>query len=138
MAGVESIDAIRTAWRAAHLTPLWESPTAHKPPPAPERAHLWPWLVLRPLIADAIDVQSPAAIERRVLQLVNPASRGAHDEGTTRNLTAAIQILMPGETARAAAPRRSSTARTARWRSAISSSPRPGPGTSMSIAAPAR
>jgi gentisate 1,2-dioxygenase len=100
MAETQSIDAIRQSWRAAHLAPLWESPTAHKPPPAPERAHRWSWQVLRPLIADAIAVQSPAAIERRVLSLGNPASSGPYDEGTTRNISAAIQILMPGEAAR--------------------------------------
>jgi gentisate 1,2-dioxygenase len=98
--GADSLDAIRAAWRAAHLAPLWESPTAHKPPAGPEPAHLWPWREVRPLVAEAIKVQSPAAIERRVLQLVNPVAHGPTGEGTTRNLTAAIQVLMPGESAR--------------------------------------
>ena len=42
----------------------------------------------------------PAAVERRVLSLVNPVAKSAEDESTTRNLAAAIQILLPGESAR--------------------------------------
>jgi gentisate 1,2-dioxygenase len=42
---------------------------------------------------------SMATIERRVLTLVDPASEG-DAAGTTTNLTAALQILMPGESAR--------------------------------------
>jgi gentisate 1,2-dioxygenase len=40
-----------------------------------------------------------AAIERRVLTLIDPEARG-NAAGTTTNLTAALQILMPGESAR--------------------------------------
>lgn len=93
-------DAVRQAWKDAHLVPLWESPTAHKPPPAPVPAHLWAWTSLRPLLAHAIEAASPAIVERRVLSLVSPASRSAEDEATTRNLSAAMQILLPGEAAK--------------------------------------
>jgi len=93
-------NSLRQAWKEAHLVPLWESPTAHKPPPPPDRTHLWAWARIRPLIGGAIDVANPAAVERRVLQLVNPASRSPEDEATARTLAAALQILLPGETAR--------------------------------------
>jgi gentisate 1,2-dioxygenase len=93
-------DDIRRAWREAHLVPLWESPLAHKPPPAPPLPHAWRWKEIRPLLDFAFSVTTPAAVERRVLQLVNPQSRSAEDESTTKNLAAAIQCLLPGETAR--------------------------------------
>jgi gentisate 1,2-dioxygenase len=63
------------------------------------RPHLWKWSVLGPLIADAMKITSLAAIERRVLTLVDPDAQG-NTAGTTTNLTAAVQILMPGESAR--------------------------------------
>jgi gentisate 1,2-dioxygenase len=96
----DHIDNLRRAWKAAHLVPLWESPTAHKPPAPPASAHLWDWKTIRPLVEGAIDLANPAAVERRVLSLVNPASKSAEDEATIRNLSAAIQILLPGESAR--------------------------------------
>jgi len=96
----EDLATVRAAWRAAHLVPLWESPTAHKPPPQPEAPYLWSWDAIRPLLAEAMAIASPAMVERRVLQLVSPSSRSPEDEKTVPNLTAAIQILLPGETAR--------------------------------------
>ena len=99
-AASNNLDDLRQAWKAAHLVPLWESPTAHKPPAPPDRTHLWQWADVRPLIAGAIDITDPHAVERRVLQLVNPHPRNADDEATARTLAAALQILLPGETAR--------------------------------------
>jgi gentisate 1,2-dioxygenase len=90
----------RAAWRAAHLVPLWESPTAHQPPAKPDAPYLWSWDTIRPLLAEAMAIASPAVVERRVLQLVSPHSRSSEDEKTVRNLSAAIQMLLPGETAR--------------------------------------
>jgi gentisate 1,2-dioxygenase len=97
--GSRSYDDIRAAWRAANLHPLWESMAAHKsreggPPPI----H-WRWKQIRPLVDDAVRVTTPAAVERRVLTLTDPAV--ATDSGaTTTNLTTALQILLPGEKAR--------------------------------------
>src|SRR3569623_183829 len=89
-------DDIRQAWRDAHVQPLWENTAAHKPAMRAERAHVWPWRVMQPLISDAINIKSLAAIERRVLTLTPPGRQGH----TTTNLTTALQILKPGETAR--------------------------------------
>ncbi|HEY4773502.1 MAG TPA: cupin domain-containing protein [Xanthobacteraceae bacterium] len=100
VAALDAVDQLRQAWQQAHLVPLWESPTAHKPPAPPDPAYLWAWERIRPLIGRAIEVADPAAVERRVLSLVNPRSRGPHDEATARTLAAAIQILLPGERAR--------------------------------------
>ncbi len=92
-------DAMREAWRKANVRPLWENPLAHNQKKAAPKAHLWTWSVLGPLIADAMTITSMAAIERRVLTLVDPDAQG-NTAGTTTNLTAALQILMPGESAR--------------------------------------
>lgn len=96
----DSDDALRAGWRAAHLAPLWESPTAHKQDAGPGAPVHWPWQTLEPLVLGAASIKSPAAVERRVLSLVNPHPRWAGDEATLWNLAAAIQVLLPGERAR--------------------------------------
>ena len=91
-------DEVRKAWAAANLRPLWESTVAHKVREGGPKPHLWPWQVVRPLVEHAIKVTSPAAVERRVLTLADPEAVGG---STTTNLTTALQILLPGEAARA-------------------------------------
>ena len=91
---------IGRAWKAANLSPLWQSPTAHKPPPPPDPAQHWSWQGIQPLLAQAMQVTSPEAVERRVLLLLGGAARGPEDEATVRTLGAGIQILLPGERAR--------------------------------------
>jgi gentisate 1,2-dioxygenase len=98
--GGEVAPALRRAWNEAHVAPLWESPTAHKPGPAGARAHVWRWPTLRPLIEAALAVRSPAAVERRVLSLVEPRADPASHAPVSPTIAAAIQILMPGESAR--------------------------------------
>ncbi len=93
-------DSLRKAWKEANLAPLWENKLAHRPPPPPEPAYLWSWEKIRPLIAAAIDVASPAAIERRVLQLIPPHRIEHEGQQTSSTLAANIQILLPGEKAR--------------------------------------
>jgi gentisate 1,2-dioxygenase len=92
--------AMRAAWQAAHVSPLWDSPTAHKPDAGPAAPTHWPWTTLEPLARGAAAIGTPAAVERRVLSLLNPHPRWAGDEATLWNLSAAIQILLPGERAR--------------------------------------
>lgn len=93
-------NAVRQRWRKANLSPLWESPTAHKPPPPPDPAVHWAWSDLRPLLGEAMSLTSPEVVERRVLSLVNPHPRTSEDEATARTLSAAIQMLLPKERAR--------------------------------------
>lgn len=90
----------RRAWHEANVRPLWESPTAHKLDDAGPQAHLWRWETMRALMLGATKVQNPAAVERRVLSLVNPENRAIEDESTVRTISAALQILLPGEAAR--------------------------------------
>ncbi len=99
-AAPRDINEIRKAWQEANLAPLWENARAHRPAPGPEAAHLWSWEKIRPLVAAAAEVASPAAIERRVLQLVPPHPREQDEQQTSRTLSANIQILLPGEKAR--------------------------------------
>lgn len=100
MSDPDTSEAMRDAWRNAHVSPLWESPTAHKPDTGPTPGHVWRWDTLRPMVVGATEVKSPAAVERRVLTLINPSRRDPLDEATVGSLAAAIQILMPGESAR--------------------------------------
>jgi len=95
-----SSDEVRRLWKMQSLEPLWESPTAHKPDPGPEAAHIWHWSDVRPLIEHAFHETSPAAVERRVLQYIPPRAIEAGEERTVGNLTAALQCLLPGEVAR--------------------------------------
>jgi gentisate 1,2-dioxygenase len=100
-AAVTAVDEdLRKAWQEAHLAPLWENKFAHRPPPPPEAPHLWSWEKIRPLLAAAIEVASPEAVERRVLQLIPPHRLGQEGQQTSRTLAANIQILLPGEKAR--------------------------------------
>ncbi|MCW3836998.1 cupin domain-containing protein [Sphingomonas canadensis] len=97
-------DAIRrevlAAWNAHHLAPLWLSPTAHRPPPPPQEAHLWQWAKTRPLLEHAFAETSPEVVERRVLQYLTPYARSAEDEYTVGTMLCCVQCLLPGETAR--------------------------------------
>ena len=87
-------------WQAARLAPLWNSPNAHKPPPPPAAAHIWRWQETRPLVELAFRETSPAAVQRRVLQMLSPHSASPADEYTCGSVLAALQCLLPGETAR--------------------------------------
>jgi gentisate 1,2-dioxygenase len=99
-AAPRDIREVRKAWKEANLAPLWENAKAHRPPPPPEATCLWSWDKIRPLLADAIEVASPEAVERRVLQLVPPIAKHQDEQQTSRTLAANIQILLPGEKAR--------------------------------------
>ena len=91
---------IRAAWAAAHVTPLWEDKAAHGGVKSNKAAHLWGWRELEPLVHQALGVASTEIIERRVLTLRNPYPRFDGDRAAVGNITAALQILKPGEVAR--------------------------------------
>src|SRR5215467_4109956 len=95
------ISEVRKTWKEANLAPLWENAKAHRPAPPPDAAYLWSWHKIRPLISAAIAVASPEVVERRVLQLVPPIAEHQDERQTSRTLSANIQILLPGEKARA-------------------------------------
>jgi gentisate 1,2-dioxygenase len=97
--GDKSYEEVRQGWRAANVRPLWESTVAHKGPDGGPPAHLWQWQQLRGFVDQAMKVTSPAAVERRVLSLIEPGADNPAT-GTTTNLSAALQVLLPGESAR--------------------------------------
>ena len=93
---------LRKAWAAGHVSPLWENRAAHRRDDAgAEPAHIWRWSEMERLVEAAIGVRSMEAVERRVLSLISPHSAASGGPpGTTTNLNAGLQILMPGESAR--------------------------------------
>lgn len=88
------------AWAKANLAPLWHSKTAHQVVAGPPAPTIWRWTTLRPIIEEALQITSPEVVERRVLRLTEPGSRAPDYEATVGNITAAIQALAPGESAR--------------------------------------
>lgn len=93
-------EEIQRQWHAAHLAPLWQSPNAHKERDGAVDSHVWRWSETRPLIDLAFKETSPAAVQRRVLQMLSPRAKSIADEHTCGNVLAAYQCLLPGETAR--------------------------------------
>ena len=87
-----------TDLRAQHLTPLWISEGVTTEPASKAVPHVWHWRDLRPQALRAARLVGTEQAERRVLRLANPALSGPSASTT---LAANIQIVMPGEIARA-------------------------------------
>jgi gentisate 1,2-dioxygenase len=78
---------------------LWEQEEGVHPVPFPKAVpFMWPASVVDPLIEQAARTV-PVGNERRALQLFNPGFGGRF--ATTPTLVGAVQILLPGESARA-------------------------------------
>ena len=96
-------DAFRAAFHermhANNMYGLWELASQMTPNPQPKMiAHMWPWSVTESIVEESAKAV-PVGDERRALQLFNPGLGGRW--ATTNNLIAAVQILLPGEVARA-------------------------------------
>jgi len=92
-------DDFRTAIEAASVRPLWElhsGPMKTEPTPVPP--HIWRWETMSALIDDAARLVPMEDVERRVLTLTSPPLKDTQST-TTTNLTGALQILLPGESA---------------------------------------
>ncbi|MGH7032949.1 MAG: hypothetical protein ACREFL_04380, partial [Stellaceae bacterium] len=50
-------DNIRKAWNEAHVAPLWEELAAHNTGVQRDRAFIWKWRTMRPLIEDALQLK---------------------------------------------------------------------------------
>src|SRR5688572_16558181 len=92
-------DAFHRLIHENHMYGLWEIASQMTPQPRPEALpHQWKWSLLEQVVK-----QSAAAVplgdERRAMQLFNPGLNGQW--ATTSTLIAAVQVLLPGETARA-------------------------------------
>lgn len=98
-----SVDQAREAFHqrihSNHMYGLWELASQMTPHPEPKMiAHMWRWSALQSIIEES-GRAVPVGDERRALQLFNPGLGGRW--ATTNNLIAAVQVLLPGEVARA-------------------------------------
>ena len=87
-----------TQLSAQHVTPAWISGGISDEPRSKAVPYLWRWRALRPQAMRAAELVGTQQAERRVLRLTNPELPGVSASNT---LVANIQIVMPGEIARA-------------------------------------
>jgi gentisate 1,2-dioxygenase len=84
---------------AAHMYGLWELASQMTRHPEPKAIpYMWPASVLEAMVREAGEAV-PVGEERRALQLFNPGLEGRW--ATTNTMIAAVQLLLPGEVARA-------------------------------------
>ena len=82
-----------------HMWGLWEIASQMTPHPRPEAVpYQWKWSVLEEVVKQSARAV-PVGDERRAMQLFNPGLNGQW--ATTNTLIAAVQVLLPGEVARA-------------------------------------
>lgn len=93
-------EALVEAMAALHVKPLWRlyKSLNTRVPRFLEPMH-WPWSVMEPLVARASSDVDMAEAERRALMLSHPDMGGT--TFTTPTISAALQILEPGEQAHA-------------------------------------
>src|SRR6266705_3595385 len=84
--------------QAQHITPAWISGGVSVEPRSVAVPAVWHWRDLRPQAMRAAELVGTEQAERRVLRLHNPGLAGSSASNT---LVANIQIVMPGEIARA-------------------------------------
>ena len=82
---------------AQHVTPAWIGGGISVEPQSKAVPYLWHWRDLRPQAMRAAELVGTQQAERRVLRLTNPKLPGV----ASNTLVANIQIVMPGEIARA-------------------------------------
>jgi gentisate 1,2-dioxygenase len=100
MIASDSLDRVFTEAARYDAQPLWTVMEAMVPPqPHPKAVpHVWRYADLRPLLGRAGELVGTADAERRVFMLVNPALQAPQ---TTDTLYAGLQLILPGEVARA-------------------------------------
>ena len=100
---INSVEQIQAAFHermhANHMYGLWELAGQMTPHPQPKMIpYMWKWSMLKSIVDESAEAV-PVGEERRALQLFNPGLNGRW--ATTNNLIAAVQVLLPGEVARA-------------------------------------
>src|SRR5271169_1555415 len=86
-----------TQLSAQHVTPAWIGGGISLEPRSKAVPYLWRWRDLRPQAIRAAELVGTQQAERRVLRLTNPELPGI----ASNTLVANLQIVMPGEIARA-------------------------------------
>jgi gentisate 1,2-dioxygenase len=98
-ASTTSSEAFHDLIHTNHMYGLWELASQMTPHPMPKMIpYMWRWSLFESVLADAGEVV-PIGDERRALQLFNPGLDGRW--ATTNSMIGAIQMLLPGESARA-------------------------------------
>jgi gentisate 1,2-dioxygenase len=93
----EELQAYYAQLAARHVTPAWIGGGISVEPQSTAVPYAWHWRDLRPQAMRAAELVGTAQAERRVLRLTNPNLPGI----ASNTLVANIQIVMPGEIARA-------------------------------------
>ncbi len=93
----QELDDYYAQLRTQHITPAWIGGGISVEPHSKALPYLWHWRDLRPQAMRAAELVGTAQAERRVLRLTNPELPGV----ASNTLVANIQIVMPGEIARA-------------------------------------
>lgn len=94
------LDALYRALEARGMAPLWTAPDVGGHEPRSKAVpYRWRWQEVRPLALQAAALVGTKQAERRVLRLMNPGLQGR--SATTNTLFSGVQIVMPGEVARA-------------------------------------
>ena len=96
-ASPEELEDYYAQLRAQHVTPAWIGGGISLEPRSEAVPFVWHWRDLRPQAVRAAELVGTAQAERRVLRLTNPKLPGI----ASNTLVANIQIVMPGEIARA-------------------------------------
>ncbi len=97
----EALQMLLQSLEPLHLGPLWTryremlTPT----PQGKAQPHCWPYATLRPHLLRAGELVSTREAERRVFMLLNPGLAG--QAAATPTLFAGMQLILPGEIARA-------------------------------------
>jgi gentisate 1,2-dioxygenase len=98
-APVHTEDAFHQLIHQNHMYGLWEIASQMTPHPRPEAVpYQWKWSLLKEVVKQSCTAV-PVGDERRAMQLFNPGLSGQW--ATTNTLIAAVQVLLPGEVARA-------------------------------------
>ena len=98
-APVKTEDSFHQLIHQNHMWGLWEIASQMTPHPRPEAiAHQWKWSLLKEVVKQSATAV-PVGDERRAMQLFNPGLNGQW--ATTNTMIAAVQVLLPGEVARA-------------------------------------
>src|SRR2546427_827984 len=84
--------------RSQHITPAWTGGGITREPKSKAVPWVWHWRDLRPQAMQAAQLVGTEQAERRVLRLTHPELPGLSASNT---MVAHIQIVMPGEIARA-------------------------------------
>src|SRR5216117_3406391 len=98
-APIKTEDSFHQLIHQNHMWGLWEIASQMTPHPRPEAIpHQWKWSILKEVVKQSATAV-PVGDERRAMQLFNPGLNGQW--ATTNTLIAAVQVLLPGEVARA-------------------------------------